>query len=311
MSAGKDNTLIILASGMGEQTGYAGYGFQSEGFRVYAAYKPASLLKRVAREVFFRMPLLPKSVWYEKSMLCESPEYLIVRDSLITKHYLAWLHRRFPYAKIIFLYENMVGKSRHLRPAQIPKFVKAWTYDEYDSRKHGIPFHDSPYYFKHYVKPARQKIYDLLFVGGDKGRAEYVLRLKSFLEQRGYAMKVHIVADSILDKKKDYYKERVSYDQIAEWIAESRAILNIALENQEGVTVRDMESIFNRVKLVSTNKHITKAKMYEEKNVFVLEDNNWEGLVSFLETDYEDNPNINLEDYSPWRMVEILTGERQ
>lgn len=302
----RDNILIILAS---EVRGYAGYGFRSEGFNVYVAYKPVSLWKRVLRELFFRVRIFPKSIWYEKAILCESPDYLIVRDSLITRHYLMWLHRQFPKAKINFLYENMVGKSRHLYPMQLPSFVKAWTYDEYDSRKYGIPFHNAPYYFSTYVKPMKPKRYDLLFVGADKGRAEYVLKLKDFLNKQGYLMKVHIVAGSILDKKKNFYENRVGYDQIAEWISESRAILNIALENQEGITVRDMESIFNRVKLVSTNEHIVKTKLYEEKNVFVLRDDNWESLITFLKTDYEENPNINLEDYSPWRLIETLTGE--
>lgn len=59
---------------------------------------------------------------------------------------------------------------------------------------------------------------------------------------------------------------------------------------------------------MSTNRQIIKTKMYEEKNVFVLRDDNWGDLARFLKTDYEENADISLEDYSPWRMIETLTG---
>ena len=304
--ATRANTIIIVAGG---KESYSYKGFLSEGYKVYPPYKKVSILLRVLREIWFRIPVIPKSIWFDKSVLKESPEYVVMRDGLITRAYIKWIKKIFGTAQINFLYENMVGRARHLYPDKIPDYVRVWTYDGYDSRKYGIRLKNTSNYFPAFVYPAKEKKYDLLFVGEDKGRGDAILKLKDFLEQEGLKMKVHIVAESRLDRKKAYYKARVPYEQISQWVAESKAILNVALENQEGLTVRDFESIFNAVKLVTTNEFIKKTPIYDEHNVFILNHDNWEELAVFLREPYVEKKDIQLADFSTEKMILEITGE--
>ena len=130
----KDNTLIVMA-GDGR---FPYKAYVSEGFKTVLAYKQTGSFTRILREVCFRLPLLPKTVWYNSEIKRYAPLYIYVRDAIITRKYLLWLQKLFPEALICFSYENMVGKARHLKPDQIPEGIRVWTYDSYDSEKYGI-----------------------------------------------------------------------------------------------------------------------------------------------------------------------------
>lgn len=303
--ADKENTVIIIAA-MNE---YFYNGIASEGYKVFLAYKKVSIALRVLREFCFCIPFMPKKIWYDQKILDINPQYIIVRDVIITKDYLEWLREHFPTAQINFSYGNMVGKARHIYPQEIPETIRAWTYDSYDSEKYNIRLKKTSYYFKCFVKEKREIKYDILFVGREKGRGEILLKLKEYLERNGLKTKFVITSDGRFAHKKKYYQSEVSYEQIATWISESRSVLNVAMENQHGITVRDMECLFNKVKLITTNKNIRQAELYNEKNMYILDDSNWSGLLVFLKSEYDDSEKVDLKKYSLEEAIKEFTED--
>ncbi len=280
--ANKQNTLIIMAA----EGGFPFDGFAAEGYHTVSAYKTTNLLSRLMREICFRIPLLPKEIWYNQEIKNYRPEYIYIRDAIITKKFLLWLQCLFPKAQINFCYENLVLHARHLMPDEIPEGIRVWTYDPSDSKKYNIRLKKVISYFHCYLKESKEKKYDILFVGRDKGRGDWLKKLESFLKKNGLRTKFLITADGKYSKKKSYYEEPVSYDQVSDWVAESKALLNVGMQGQEGVTLRDIESYFNQIKLVTTNKNIRNTEIYHEKNTFFLSGDNWSELVQFLKQDY-------------------------
>lgn len=303
-SSNTNNTIIIMES----RKGFDHDGYESEGYKVYSAYKKTCIVTRLLREIWFRIPILPQTVWYDFSILSEQPQYIIVRDPLITREYLLWIMKKFPSAQINFLYQNMIGKARHLYPDKIPKDIRIWTYDGYDSEKYGINLKKISCYFPIYVKEAKEKKYDLLFVGRDKGRGKMLLNLKRYLETNGISTRFLITKDGKFSKKEKYHENNISYNGITELISESRAILNIVMENQHGITIRDLEAIFHKVKLITTNPHIIDADFYNADNVFILNNNNWDELVKFIRKPYVEDSSINLQKYTAKKMFSEITS---
>ena len=277
MIINKKNILII--------TPHKGFFYEAprgEGYKVYNPYLEHNQIERVLREICFRIPLLPHKIWFNKRLCKESPKYILISDPLITREYLEWLHIIFPKAQLNYIYGNMVGRAKHLLPDQIPTYYRVWTYDEYDSQKYGLRLNKVSSYFKNYVKPKEKTEYDVLYVGADKGRGEYLLELESKMKAIGLRTKFIIVAERRLDKKKSYYQKRLKYTEIIDLIVKSKSILNVALENQMGVTVRDMESMFFDVKLLTTNKNIINTDVYHPNNVFIIDGFNLDGLQEFM-----------------------------
>lgn len=299
----KNNTIIIMAT----TSGFSYEGFVSEGYQVLPAYKKICTALRILREFCFRLPFLPKEIWYDRKVLTINPKYIIVRDAIITKDYLEWLQEHFHTAQINFWYENMVGRARHLYPHEIPNGIRVWTYEPYDSEKYHIRLKKTFSYPSCFVKEKKVAVYDVLFVGRDKGRGDMLMKLEAYLKEYGLRTKFVITSNGRFSPKKKYYQSEVSYRQITDWISESRSILNVALENQRGVTVRDMESLFHKVKLITTNKNISKVEFYKEKNVYILNDNNWNGLLEFLQYEYDDSQNIELKKYTLEEMIKETT----
>ena len=60
------------------------------------------------------------------------------------------------------------------------------------------------------------------------------------------------------------------------------------MENQEGVTLRDMEAAAIGIKLLTTNKNIVNKDLYNRNNVFILGIQNIEEIPEFLDREYMD-----------------------
>lgn len=260
-----------------------GYGITSSGHTLVSPYREVGLFGRILREICFRIPFFPYHVWYNKKIKEYTPDCIVLFDPLITTDFCLWLSKQFPSSKLNYVYGNLIGKARHILPKDIPSMFRVWTFDRDDSIEYGIMQHD-PTYFDSMVKPKKPIKYDVLYVGADKGRGEYLMEIKSKLEEMGLRTKFIIVKDSRFAKKKPYYSSRISYSALTDLITESRAILNVALPGQVGVTMRDMEALFFKVKLITTNKEIVNADFYTKDNIYILDNLQVGDIPKFINT---------------------------
>jgi len=293
------------------EKGFLYDGPQNEGYKMYNPYVERNIFERILREICFRCPFLPHKIWYNKDLCKEDAEYVIVSDPLITVEYLKWIKNVFPKAQLNFLYGNMVGKAKHIFPYQIPEGWRIWTYDDYDSKKYGLRLFHENGYFKSYIKPKEKAEYDVMFVGKDKGRGEYLLQLEEKMKALGLRTKFVIVADGKLAKRKSYYSKRMDYRAITELITKSRAILNVAMEDQQGLTMRDLESMFFEVKLLTTNKNIIKTDVYSPDNVYILDGLNIDDLPAFLDQEYVPLSREVKERHSYDHFIEVIISDEK
>jgi hypothetical protein len=264
----KDEILIIKAGGKG----FPYNGIVKDGYNMEFPYYEVGLFLRILREICFRLPFLPKRIWYNKEILHYSIHHIIIWDPLITEDFLFWLHDKLPTTQINFCYDNLVGKARHIMPNQIPVFCRKWSYDKKDCEKYNLHLSPSTY-ITSYLKPKQKTEYDVLFVGRDKGRAAFLLEFERKLNEIGLRTYFIITKDGRLSRKKSYHKDSIPYERIVELITQSRAILNVALPGQVGTTIRDLESMFFSVKLLTTNASIVSADFYQHNNIFVVDEN--------------------------------------
>ena len=255
---------------------------EKRGYKVYSAYKGNGIVSRVLRELCFRIKLLPEHIWYNRRLLKANPDYILIRDPLITKQYLIWILKKFPNAQVNYYYANLIGKAKHLFPSEVPSGIRIWTYDKGDSEKYQIRLRLEKAYDIDEVPPKKSPKYDVLFVGRDKGRGEYLLDLEKQMKNLGLRTKFLICADGRFSKPKDYYAKQVPYEQIVEWISESKSILNVVMDGQYGITKRDVESVFHDVKLLTTNSHIVDSEVYDPNNVFIIGKQDLVDLPHFL-----------------------------
>lgn len=296
----KKDTVFITARGK-----YVTDGMLSDGYTVVRPYKDKGLFGRVAREIWFRLHL-PQSLWYTKHITKMCPKNIIIQDPLITRKYIDWIIQKFPDADIYYMYCNMVGKAKHLMPEEIPDEVQIWTYDEGDAQKYGIKIQPAGF-FELYIGEPQEKKYDVLFVGADKGRAKNLLRLQQKMRQMRLNTKFIITADGRFSRKKKYYSKQIEYSQIISLDNQSKAILNITMPNQKGITMRDYESVFNKVKLITNNENIVNYDIYRKENVFILGKDSWNELPLFLNSPFHEIDRKILDKYLFGKVIDEMT----
>jgi hypothetical protein len=276
----KKNILFVTAS-----TGYITNGLCKAGYTVMYPYNYKTIIGRIVLEIIVRLKL-PQSIIFNKKILGFTGKYIIIHDTIITRRFLEWLKSKKPDVKIIYEYTNMIGQARNISPDQIPQGITVWTYDKYDSEKYNINLFSCGGYLNSYIREKREKRYDIMYVGKDKGRADYILNLKKQFEDMGLKTKFLIMPSTRISKKKSFYSKEISYEEVIKLVTESRAILNIALPNQKGATMRDFESIYNEVKLITTNENIKSFDFYDKTNVFIIGENDLNELPAFLKSPF-------------------------
>ncbi len=269
--------IIITA-----RRGYVTDGFKASGFKTFYPYKEKTIIGRIIREIWFRVGL-PEHHWYSKLFLNENPEIISIQDPLITRDFIKWLQGRFQKATIEFDYVNLVGMATHLKPSEIPIGVNISTYDKIDSEKYKIELRKGGEYFSSYIGKKKPIKYDVFFVGKDKRRGKYLLSLKKQIEELGLKTKFIITANGRFAIRKWYYSKEISYKKVIEYVNESKAILNLTMPGQVGATLRDYESIYNQVKLITNNSNIKTFDFYKEQNVFILGERDIKELPEFLQ----------------------------
>jgi hypothetical protein len=278
----KTNILFINA-----ETSYIKDGLTGAGFKSVSPYRYKTLIGRVILEICVRLYLPHNFLFNKKDILHFDGEYIIVYDSIVTRRFIVWLIKNKRQCRIIYLYTNLVGKARNLTPAQIPQSVSIWTYDSTDAEKYHINLVKCGGYSTCYIGDNCKKKYDVVYIGRDKGRAEYLLSLEKKLNDVGLKTKFLIMPDTRIAKKKQIYSKAISYFEVIKLVTESRAVVNIVLPGQTGVSLRDYESLFNQVKLITNNPVLKLYNFYDPANIFILGDREISEIPSFINSPYK------------------------
>ena len=132
---------------------------------------------------------------------------------------------------------------------------------------------------------------DLLFVGTDKGRKNFLLNLKSQLEKYKIVCNFKIVDNfrSLFSRK---YSREISYKYLCRLNKRTSAILDVVQEGQTGLTIRIMEGLLFDKKIVTTNAAIRTDKDFKDNpNIYVIAKDNIKELYTFLKKPIAEYPN--------------------
>lgn len=79
----------------------------------------------------------------------------------------------------------------------------------------------------------------------------------------------------------------LSEQDYIEMLRKSNVVFDINHNKQSGLTMRTIETIGARRKLITTNKNIMQCDLFSENNILILNDSNWEEIPEFIKRDYE------------------------
>lgn len=232
--------------------------------------------------------------WFEE---CKGANTIILFDTFT--HYATYCNE----------IENYVGKDVRLilyllNPAFFSEDYKKistrweiWSFMKEDALKYnfkyGATFYNPQLLAQNSIEKDSQTSTDcdLLFVGTDKGRKDFLLNLKSQLEQNKVACDFKIVDNfrSLFSRK---YSREVSYKNLCRLNKRTSAILDVVQDGQTGLTLRIMEGLLFDKKIVTTNAAIRMDKDFKDNpNIYVITKDNIKELYTFFKKPMVEYPN--------------------
>lgn len=240
--------------------------------------------------------------------------FLIVRGETFTKRVLDFMKDNFKSAEfILYLWDslnnNNVSNILHL-------FDRTYSFDSHDSEKNRSLIFRPLFFIPDYGEIANKKNYsiDILFIGTvHSDRYRFIKSLETYFLALKYKLLFFFFFQSRLlyfrkrffdksfntTKMSDFHFTPLTKDETINLVAQSRIILDIQHPKQNGLTMRTVEAVGAKRKLITTNKLIANYDFYDKNNIYVVDRNEKEIDISFINSPYNDIPD---EVYSKYKI---------
>ena len=272
------NQILILYEG--HQNDWTINEWKRNGLNVAIQFKRMYKAMRAIRRLWIRKQLPMEQIWYKNwNSEVKNADLIILHISSLNMHLASYLNTINPKARIIAWYWNIVEENT--LPSKLKGKCELWSFDSEDCKKYGMSFNHQ-YYFKSLVLPNTAISYDVYFVGNDFKRRDRVLNAYQQLKALNLRVYFQVVRVEEGELPKEVASSRVSYNDIRQNIAKSKAILEIVREGQSGATLRVMEAMFFQKKLITDNKDVMKEEFFDPDRIFVLGERNVEEIPAFL-----------------------------
>lgn len=205
------------------------------------------------------------------------------------------IRNKLKKTKIVMWHWNKIFEKEINPKDVIAQQCEQWSFDPDDCIVYNLKFNTQ--YFSpntHFRKKNKLK-WDTYFLGTDKDRLSVLIKLKELLEKNNMKTNFHIVNSPI--QKKDSrikYKKPISYKKNIKNVKDSRIIIDVPIYGQRGLTLRVLEALYYKKKLITFNNDLKKEMFYNENNILVLnyeelEDINIANKIeNFLNSEYID-----------------------
>lgn len=197
------------------------------------------------------------------------------------------LFAKHPAAKTIIYHWDSIANNRNAKTL-LPYFQKKYTFDRSDSCELGMNFLPL-FYFSEYKEVAKAKIpqiYDMMFVGTTHSdRYRFIKSLAKQIEKYGGKSFIYF----FFQGKIMFYKHKFTHSEmkkldsseihflplnkleLIELYKQSKIIVDAQHPKQTGLTLRCLEALGSKRKLITCNKDIKNYDFYNPDNILVVD----------------------------------------
>jgi len=110
--------------------------------------------------------------------------------------------------------------------------------------------------------------------------------------------------------RKEFSFEPLESSEIVRIIKGSDTVFDIPHDQQSGLTMRTIETLGAKRKLITTNRQISRYDFYDENNILILDDSNYIEVSDFIRRAYKEIPEEIYRSYSLSSWVSNITEEK-
>lgn len=232
-------------------------------------------------------------------------EILVIKGQALSCDAIRRFRAAFPNARFTLYfwdsYRNMSADSAE----KVALFDRAFTFDPIDAENDKRLEYRPLFYLDEFAHlPQVEQDIDLFFFGTvHSDRYQVLKRLELALPPRAKLKKILYFASYAVylarrtfqagfwgAKKSEFIFKPVPKNELKSLLARSRVVIDIERPVQAGLTMRTLETIGARKKIITTNAYAAKADFYRPENVLVIDRDNVVIPEAFFSTDFVELP---------------------
>jgi hypothetical protein len=197
-------------------------------------------------------------------------------------------------------------------------FDKVYTFDRTDASVYPGLKYLQLFYEENNIA-AKQKQYDLLSVAGySHWRHDLTNRIFQLAKKNNLSVYVHLYTPFKTLVRLWFSRRRVNFKLIytrrvgpkkyAQLLAASSTVLDIPISNQAGISIRTIETIGAKKKLITTNKNVHFEQFFSPESILIIDENiDEQDLVGFIKKEIHIATNIEALKLDNWLKQIILS----
>ena len=248
---------------------------------------------------------------------------LVIQGEGVTSNTLKTFRNAYPQAKVVFYTWDSI-ENKPFSKRNLPLYDYCSTFDPVDAKNFGLNFRPL-FFLDGFDRPADEAYtYDLSFIGTVHSDRYKIVRalLEQLPSDARTFIYLYLQAPWMYDLRRlftktvdgssrhDFRFVPLSQDVVQATFLSSRAVLDIEHVNQRGATMRTMEALGSKRKLVTTNKSLRDYDFYHPQNIHIID--RLEPCLdqNFLETPYQAVPEEVRQKYTIRQWIRDVCGSR-
>lgn len=219
----------------------------------------------------------------------------LIRGEYFLNNDMCQLKTKLPRAMFVMYQWDSVEQNDYTHLIKYFDIVK--TFDMKDAQKYSI-IYQPLFYTNHYkatCKPSENSKYDLVFYGAyHSDRLEIIKEISEISKRLGLVFRSHLyitklallkslVTGSLKFQDIKYFKTySLPVEEIVNSYKNTKAVLDVELSIQNGLTIRTFEVLGAGIKLVTTNENIKQENFYDENVIMVIDRKKIEIFLDFF-----------------------------
>lgn len=257
---------------------YFSYKCNTEDIDILPIYRTNFKWQKILRNILLLKFHIHTKLWFGKWVdIIGKYDMIIVNAGELSIPVVKYLNDIKSDIRIVVWFWNPIGNRFKLEWFNKYK-CELWSFDEHDCERYNLNF-NSQFYMEKPKNINHDNLYNICFVGKSKGREKIINTIIDQLDIQGITNNYI----RVIEKKSDYIK----YEEYISKMRKSICILDVVADEQYGLTLRPLEALFYKKKLITSNKNITKYPFYNKNNIFIIDIDDFSEIGKFLSTPYE------------------------
>ena len=305
-----NKTLIIKSSDNGFERFVTSY-IESKGYDIAEPYQIAiDEMTKIQRLRFgSRIPVLYGdliSSWKDK---INKYDTFVIFDNALTIQLVRYIASKNRESDIrVWLWNR-----RNIKKELYLKYCHIYTFDEDFAKDNGFTFIPQ-FYFNDAIDSESNGQPGVYYIGYDKERYSALEQLSELFQKYGinYQFILRKVPNKEygMDTKIILTDRDVEYNKVLKDMSAYSCLLELNEESQTGLTLRSLEALFGRKKLITNNHNIINYDFYNKNNIFIIGEDKEQSLLEFINNRYMIPPKAVIDKYTFDYWIKQITGER-